>query len=125
MFAGMLRTHRDRSLLTQDELAARSGILADALQLSLADREAFQEAAQSERDRRRARAEDLRTSAQHPATSPAGEEQTSGSAAPAQLPADVAGFTGRAEQLAALDRDRVGLAVISGFAGVGKTNPGI
>ncbi len=146
MFAGMLRTLRDRCLLTQDELAARAGmsvrqirelesgrvgaprastvrILADTLQLSPADREAFQEAAQSERDRRRAgeQAEDLHQSAPHPLPPQAGAAQIVGSAPPAQLPAGVVGFTGRAEHLAALDRDRAGLAVISGVAGVGKT----
>jgi DNA-binding SARP family transcriptional activator/tetratricopeptide (TPR) repeat protein len=49
---------------------------------------------------------------------------------PAQLPADVAGFTGRAEQLRALDElvpgdggaaTAVTIAVIAGTAGVGKT----
>lgn len=46
---------------------------------------------------------------------------------PAQLPADVSGFTGRARELAALDHllpddgTDVGIAVVTGTAGVGKT----
>jgi DNA-binding SARP family transcriptional activator len=45
---------------------------------------------------------------------------------PAELPADVAGFTGRADELAALDRllapdPPVAICAVSGTAGVGKT----
>ncbi|SDX62922.1 DNA-binding transcriptional activator of the SARP family [Amycolatopsis xylanica] len=51
----------------------------------------------------------------------------SGPKRPAQLPGDVAGFTGRAEHVAELDRllvddgQAVRIAVVSGTAGVGKT----
>ncbi|GIH08903.1 hypothetical protein Rhe02_69700 [Rhizocola hellebori] len=41
--------------------------------------------------------------------------------APAQLPVDVDGFTGRAEALAALDDAAAQVVVITGTAGVGKT----
>ncbi|NUT91602.1 MAG: nb-arc domain-containing protein, partial [Saccharothrix sp.] len=44
---------------------------------------------------------------------------------PRQLPADVAGFTGREEQLAWLDghvRQAAGVVVVTGTAGVGKTS---
>jgi hypothetical protein len=55
-------------------------------------------------------------------------------ATPHELPADVVGFTGRVEQLAALDALLTGagaaapamvVAAVSGPAGVGKPNPGI
>ena len=40
---------------------------------------------------------------------------------PAQLPAGPADFTGRADELAALDRLTAGICVVHGMAGVGKT----
>ncbi|MGW0590120.1 ATP-binding protein [Streptosporangium sp. NPDC002607] len=118
MFGSVLRDFRIRALLTQEELAALSGIserqiraiesgrvavprsstvrvLADTLKLSPADRAAFQLAAQPD--------------AGHPP-------------APAQLPADVDGFTGRAEALRALDAATAAVVTISGPAGVGKTS---
>lgn len=62
---------------------------------------------------------------------PAGESGPAGGSAPAargvphQLPADICGFTGRARQLAELDGllagSGVGVAALSGTAGVGKT----
>ncbi|MEV7012298.1 tetratricopeptide repeat protein [Streptosporangium sp. NPDC051022] len=118
MFGGVLRDFRVRALLTQEELAALSGIserqireiesgrvavprsstvrvLADTLKLSPADRAAFQLAAQPE--------------AGHPPV-------------PAQLPADVDGFTGRADALRALDAATAAVITVSGAAGVGKTS---
>src|SRR5262249_50639465 len=41
---------------------------------------------------------------------------------PAQLPADVDGFTGRADALRALDAATAAVVTISGAAGVGKTS---
>jgi tetratricopeptide (TPR) repeat protein/transcriptional regulator with XRE-family HTH domain len=126
--------HQRRRLgLTQEELARQTGLsvrtiggleagrgrvprassiraLADAFGLTGAEREDFNK-----------QAEDARGA---PAGAPA--EPTRG--APAQLPADVATFTGRDEELAVLDaaltgteRPAVGIAAVSGTAGVGKT----
>jgi DNA-binding SARP family transcriptional activator/tetratricopeptide (TPR) repeat protein len=58
-----------------------------------------------------------------PAASPAIEPAVAAGAVPAQLPAAVAGFAGRAAELAALDAltGPAAVAVIGGTAGVGKT----
>ncbi len=52
-------------------------------------------------------------------------EQTAGSSVPQQLPTDIAGFTGRSEELAVLDRlipdGRAAIAVLHGAGGVGKS----
>ncbi|MEV7969221.1 tetratricopeptide repeat protein [Sphaerisporangium sp. NPDC088356] len=118
MFGNVLRDFRVRALLTQEELAALSGIserqireiesgrvavprsstvrvLADTLELSPAERAAFQLAAQPDAGR---------------------------PPVPAQLPADVDGFTGRAEALRALDAATAAVLTVSGPAGVGKTS---
>ncbi|MFF4416678.1 tetratricopeptide repeat protein [Streptosporangium sp. NPDC001559] len=118
MFGSVLRDFRVRALLTQEELAELSGVserqireiesgrvavprsstvrvLADTLKLSSADRAAFQLAAQPE----------------------AGPPPV-----PAQLPADVDGFTGRADALRALDAATAAVVTVSGAAGVGKTS---
>lgn len=63
------------------------------------------------------------------ATSGPGETVRAAEGAPRQLPADVAGFSGRGEQLASLDRlsatvgdsGAVVISAVSGTAGVGKT----
>lgn len=118
MFGELVARHRRRLSLTQEELAASTGLsartiralesdkgqlprpasvrlLADAFGLTGAEREAFVLA-------------------------------TTGTRAPAQLPADVRGFVGRAGELAALDRltaatSAVVISAVSGTAGVGKT----
>ncbi|MBT2233665.1 tetratricopeptide repeat protein [Nonomuraea sp. NEAU-A123] len=118
MFGDALREFRVRALLTQEELAALSGVserqireiesgrvtvprastvrvLAETLKLSPADRTAFQLAAQPD--------------AGHPPT-------------PAQLPGEVDGFTGRAAALRVLDAATAAVVTISGPAGVGKTS---
>ena len=131
-FAALLRAHRERALLTQEALAARSGVsvrtirdlelgrvrrprsgsvrlLADALGLDGSELEAFVRAAGDDRN------------------APAPVEEP-----PGQLPMDVADFTGRAAQLAALDTLLAGddgagpatavvLSAIAGSGGVGKT----
>jgi tetratricopeptide (TPR) repeat protein/transcriptional regulator with XRE-family HTH domain len=132
-FGALLRRHRAEVGLTQEELAERSGIsvraiadlergrtarpyrrsitlLADALKLVGAEREEFTRSARA------------------PGGGPAGRP-------PHELPADVAAFTGRAAELAELDRllgprdngdggrdqAAVVIAAVSGTAGVGKT----
>jgi tetratricopeptide (TPR) repeat protein/transcriptional regulator with XRE-family HTH domain len=112
---GWLRERRERSLLTQEELAARSGVDARTI-----------------RD-----IETGRTAQPRPSTVRLLIEALSGVATephreaarpPAQLPADVAGFTGRDAELAELDalldQDAGGtmlLSAVAGTAGVGKT----
>ncbi len=130
MFAEVVRTHRQRLGLTQEELAtnARLGLrtirkieaglvgtprpatvrlLADAFGLVDAGRERFCQIAAGE-----------------PAASP------TRSTVPMQLPGDVSAFTGRAAQLAYLDAvlaetshqpNAVLICALSGTAGVGKT----
>jgi tetratricopeptide (TPR) repeat protein len=124
----LLRSYRERAMLTQEELAARSGVsvstiaglesgrtlrprnasirlLAGALELTAADRAALRAAA-------------------------AGEDAAPAAplVVPAQLPPDLADFTGRADYLKQLDEllpgPRAGSVVISalgGAAGIGKT----
>jgi tetratricopeptide (TPR) repeat protein/transcriptional regulator with XRE-family HTH domain len=131
LFAELVRAHRRRLGLTQDELAARAGIgvrsvraieggrvrsprpgtvrlLADALELERTDRERFCRAAAGS----------------------AGATASAGPIVPAHLPLDVPGFTGRVAELAELDgmlahSNEQGTAVIisavSGTAGIGKT----
>jgi tetratricopeptide (TPR) repeat protein/transcriptional regulator with XRE-family HTH domain len=124
---GLLRTLRERALLTQEDLAARSGVsvgtiagletgrtrrprtgsvrlLADALGLSEPERAAFVAAARGQPE---------------PAAGPV----------PAQLPSDLPDFTGRADWLKRLDELLPGdpgsrpspVVLIAGPPGVGKT----
>jgi tetratricopeptide (TPR) repeat protein/transcriptional regulator with XRE-family HTH domain len=127
VFGDMVRGHRRRAAVTQEELAVRAGVscrtvreieagrvgdprpatvrqLADALDLTGPQRHAFISAAYDRQPDR-------------PPADPV----------PAQLPADVAGFTARADALSRLDALVTGaagsvvIAAISGTAGVGKT----
>jgi tetratricopeptide (TPR) repeat protein/transcriptional regulator with XRE-family HTH domain len=130
--AVLVRTWRERALLTQEQLARLTGLgvrtirrlesdnprrarsqsvrlLADALGLADAERALLIAAAQDEREQSRLPA---------PAR------------VPRQLPADVAGFTGRMRQLRQLDALLAGdggvptavvISAIAGSAGVGKT----
>jgi transcriptional regulator with XRE-family HTH domain len=133
MFGEVVRAHRRRLGLTQEELADRSGLsvrsigkiessrivaprpptvrlLADAFGLTGADRDRF---CQSVTDGTTA-------------------EPASG-IMPAQLPSDVFGFTGRRGELACLDTllaastgavpSAVVISAVCGTAGVGKPNP--
>src|SRR5438874_13374087 len=134
MFGDLVRGHRRRSGLSQEELAERAGIsvrglrkvesnqidtprpatvrlLADAFALTGDDRDRFTASA----------ATDV----------PVPERPAPDRSVPAQLPADVAGFSGRAEELrrltALLDGGRDGrsrapvVVAVTGTAGVGKT----
>ncbi|GAA2624590.1 hypothetical protein GCM10010399_64920 [Dactylosporangium fulvum] len=134
MFGDIVRSHRRRLGLTQEELAAKANLsvrnivkieggriteprpltvrlLADALGLTGADRDGFLRSATGE-------------TTEPPPTGP------SPVVVPAQLPPDVPAFIGREEQLAALDAmtavaadqpTAVTVSVVSGTAGVGKT----
>ncbi|HEU4422867.1 MAG TPA: tetratricopeptide repeat protein [Pilimelia sp.] len=134
--AGLVRALRERALLSQEELAQRSGLsvgtvrglesgrirrprsgsvrlLADALRLTEQDRKMLVMAVQGEQ------------------VEVGANRSAHAGVVPAQLPAAVAGFTGRADQLKALDAmlaaDRetaltpVVISAIAGTAGVGKT----
>jgi len=131
MFGRLLGEHRRRLGLTQEELATRAGVsvrtiremeadrrrapraasvrlLADAFALQGAQRETFLLAASA-------------PAPAAPVPAPAGRS------VPAQLPADVAGFTGRAAELAWLDGVLTTggvtaiICAVAGTAGVGKT----
>ncbi|HEY8474284.1 MAG TPA: tetratricopeptide repeat protein [Natronosporangium sp.] len=122
----LLRAFRERALLTQEELAARSGVsvgtiagleagrtrrprstsvrlLADALNLDPADRAALVAAIQAAP----ARDEPVRDEPRRPV--------------PAQLPADPPDFTGRADYAKWLDEASKPVVVLAGPPGVGKT----
>ncbi len=133
-FGAVLRRQRKTARLTQEELAQRARLsvrtisylesgkvasphqqtvqlLADALELTGADRVAFLRAAR-------------------PGPRWTAPETTPAVGAPAQLPPDVYAFTGRDEELRRLDElagaDRAGagtvvVSAIAGMAGVGKT----
>ncbi len=113
MFGDMVRTHRRRVGMTQEELAERTGVsvrgirnievgrisaprpgtvrlLADALALSGPDRERFCQAA-------------LGAPAPNPPAQAAPARAVPARAVPAQLPAAVAAFAGRGEHLKRLD----------------------
>ena len=151
-FAGLLRRLRREARLTQEELAQAAGIstrsvsdlerginrtarkdtallLADALNLAEPARALFVAAA-----RGRASAEEVLAVMQAgtPRASPATSRLDPGPAqswlVPAQLPLDVAGFTGRERELEQLESLAVARAdsammicVIDGTAGIGKT----
>jgi tetratricopeptide (TPR) repeat protein/transcriptional regulator with XRE-family HTH domain len=134
--AGLLRTLRERTLLSQEQLAERAGLsvrtivglesgrtrrprgesvrmLADALGLSGPDRAALAAAARSE-----------------PVTVASHASAVPHAPTPAQLPADVVEFTGRRAELEELDQVLAGasqrpaavvISAIAGTAGVGKT----
>ncbi|MGI5215748.1 ATP-binding protein [Plantactinospora sp. CA-290183] len=140
MFAGIVRAHRHRLGLTQEDLAARTGLsvraigrleagriaaprpptvrlLADAFGLTGEDRDRF---CQSARD----------GSTAPPVSAPVPAQPAASVRVPAQLPPDVSAFTGRGAELALLDELVAGVAdeptaliisAVSGTAGVGKT----
>jgi tetratricopeptide (TPR) repeat protein/transcriptional regulator with XRE-family HTH domain len=133
MFGAQVRVHRQRLGMTQEELAARTGVsvrsihrletgyterpragtvglLADAFGLAGADRDQFCQSAIEPADE-------------------ADDAAAHSRPVPAQLPADVAGFAGRTDQLNRLTRllddgdmpTTVVISAIAGTAGVGKT----
>jgi transcriptional regulator with XRE-family HTH domain len=137
LFGELVRTHRRRWGLTQEELSTRTGLgprtirdlesgrirrprqstvrlLAEAFGLTGDDHERFQESAFGPVSQPSATA----------GTGPAGDTN------PAQLPTDAADFAGREQELAQLDAIAAGsseqstaavICVVSGSAGVGKT----
>jgi tetratricopeptide (TPR) repeat protein/transcriptional regulator with XRE-family HTH domain len=125
-FAALLRAHREGALLSQEELAARSGLSVRAIRDVEAGRV------------QRPRGESLRlladalelTDGERSALT-GGRAAASTHAVARQLPADVVGFTGRSDVLRALDdllprdgaltADAVVITAIAGTAGVGKT----
>jgi transcriptional regulator with XRE-family HTH domain/tetratricopeptide (TPR) repeat protein len=151
-FGEVLRAERLAARLSQEELAARAGLssrsvsdiergrvrspradsvrrLADALGLVSADRQRFESLAADEYWAGRQRVDqdvEVPEPAPEPGAEPAGAEPA-GAVIPAQLPHDVAGFTGRATAMAELDGLRAGTcahmvtATVTGAPGVGKT----
>ncbi|MFI1357492.1 ATP-binding protein [Streptomyces sp. NPDC020898] len=149
MLGELLRDHRRRLGLTQEELADRAGVsvrtvchvetgrierprpatvrrLTDALALTAADLDEFQRAATGIPHA------PAPSSPSSPETKPMPEYRELGSSVPAQLPPAHPGFTGRTEQLARLDAlldggpeqastGAVVISAIAGTAGVGKT----
>ncbi|MBO0870775.1 MAG: helix-turn-helix domain-containing protein, partial [Micromonosporaceae bacterium] len=125
--ATLLRTWRERALLTQEQLASRAGVSVGTVRGLESGRI------------RRPRNESLRLLADGLGL-PAAERATltailrpyrSAPAVPAQLPADLSGFTGRDLYLKALDEliqsdvegggTAVVISAIAGMAGIGKT----
>ena len=105
-FGGWVRVRRTELLLTQEQLAEAAGLSVRTVRNLEAGRGGVP------------RLETQRlVIAALGAAPPAGERP----AVPAQLPADVANFVGRAEELAQLDAVRKGPIAICGTAGVGKT----
>jgi tetratricopeptide (TPR) repeat protein/transcriptional regulator with XRE-family HTH domain len=128
MFGEVVRNLRTKKMISQEELADRAGIsvrqlrniesgrvaaprvttvrlLANGLRLNGPDLDAFQTAARADED------------------APAVSEAAGPSALvrPAQLPARVAGFAGRAAELAAISAGDDPIVLVVGAAGVGKT----
>jgi transcriptional regulator with XRE-family HTH domain len=135
LFAGLVRGHRRRLGLTQEELAGRAGLSVRAIRRIEAGRVGLPRAGTvrllaaafglRDGDADRFCASGLGMAAGPPAGSGTGRVR------PAELPADVAVFTGQQAQLRRLDRllpeaDGSGpgggvIAAIGGPAGVGKT----
>jgi tetratricopeptide (TPR) repeat protein/transcriptional regulator with XRE-family HTH domain len=139
MFSTRVRAHRQRLGMSQEELAARTGVSVRGIRNLEAGRtgrprpgtirllaDAF-ELAGPERDRFCQSALEDTQAGEVPDDADSGAER--GWPVPGQLPADVAGFVGRTDQLSRLSMllgrgDRPATVVISaiaGTAGVGKT----
>jgi tetratricopeptide (TPR) repeat protein/transcriptional regulator with XRE-family HTH domain len=115
---GLLRTLRERALLTQEELSARSGVSVGTI--------AGLEAGRTRRPRSvsvRLLADGLGLSPEDRAAlvAAARHEPAPAVPVPAQLPADLPDFTGRADCLVWLDTAGTPVVVLSGPPGVGKT----
>ncbi|MEV4510989.1 tetratricopeptide repeat protein [Dactylosporangium sp. NPDC049525] len=142
MFSAEVRTRRQRLGMSQEELAARTGVsvrsirgleggrigrpqprtvrlLADAFELAGAERDSFCQSALKDTDEHQA----------GPVSDHAHAPPARGRPVPAQLPADVAGFVGRTDHLGRLTKlldngdgpAAVVISAIAGTAGVGKT----
>ncbi|MEV4179552.1 BTAD domain-containing putative transcriptional regulator [Nonomuraea sp. NPDC049709] len=124
-FGALIRTWRERALLTQDQLAARAGLNVRTVR-RLEAGELRRPRSTTVRKLAEALGRDatelsiiMRTTGEAPG-SPLPARAT-----PRQLPTDVPAFAGREGELAVLDRigdaDTVAIAVIDGMAGAGKT----
>ena len=129
MFGQLVGEHRRRLGLTQEELAARTGVSVRTIREMEADRRRAPRAASVRLladafALRGAQRETFLLAASAPAPA---KPEPQGGAVPAQLPADVTGFTGRAAELARLDGVLTGggitaiICAVAGTAGVGKT----
>jgi tetratricopeptide (TPR) repeat protein/transcriptional regulator with XRE-family HTH domain len=127
---GALRTHRERLQWTQEELAHRAGLAVRTVREVEAGR-VLRPRGQSLRLLAEALGldDDARTDFMSRAYGTT-RAMDGGAKVPRQLPGDVAGFAGRHDVLAALDdalrasdsgSSEVGIAVVVGMAGIGKT----
>ncbi|MBU2668099.1 helix-turn-helix transcriptional regulator [Actinoplanes bogorensis] len=128
MFGEVVRRHRTKLLITQEELAERTGVsvrhiryiesgrvatpravtvrlLAEAFQLTAADRVTFEQSARTGEE----------------PVAPVAVDAPAGPVRPAQLPAPVTGFAGRTGHLRALDSAGDPVVLVVGAGGVGKT----
>ncbi|MEV1172154.1 tetratricopeptide repeat protein [Nonomuraea sp. NPDC049784] len=124
-FGALVRTWRERALLTQEQLAARAGLNVRTVR-RLETGELRRPRSSSLRSVAKALgldAEEL--SLLTHAASPGPERPMPVRAVPRQLPADVAAFVGRARELAFADEIRtagtVVITAVDGMGGVGKT----
>ena len=117
-FAGLLRTWRERALLTQEQLARQTGLTARTIRRleTHAPRRPRSESV-------RLLADALRLTDVERAQLAAARDEPRPAGIPRQLPPDTASFVGRVADLGRLDAllGDNGIAVITGSAGVGKT----
>ncbi|MFB9909639.1 ATP-binding protein [Allokutzneria oryzae] len=126
--ADVLRYHRRRAGLTQEELAERSGVSVRTIRGIESGKRPNPQLASV---RQLVTALDLQPNEQNELLSAAtGASEQSASPVPRQLPSDVVGFVGRATELGRLDsmlhtagreQSAVVISAVSGTAGVGKT----
>ena len=133
-FGALLRLHRRSALLSQDELAERSGLSTHAIsgmergRTRAPHRNSVYRLADALGLAELARAQFVAAAGRRLPSLKAGEGSPAyGRAVPRQLPAAAPGFVGRSEQLAALSRAlnepgrELVTCVIVGAAGIGKT----
>ncbi|MCP2245398.1 ATP-binding protein [Lentzea aerocolonigenes] len=115
-FAALVRHHRRRAGLTQEALAAQSGVSVSTIRGVETGRRTNPQLASV---RRLAQALRLQESEQEELLAAAGGRPSADRPVPRQLPSPPAGFTGRARELALLDT--AALVVVSALGGTGKT----
>jgi tetratricopeptide (TPR) repeat protein/transcriptional regulator with XRE-family HTH domain len=127
-FSALLREHRERLLLSQEELAARSGLSTRTIRY-LEDGQVRRPRSMSVRLLADALGLAGRARAEFELAAPGAVRASSPSPPPALLPMTVPAFVGRQEELASLDlllaaegeAAPVVICAVSGTAGVGKT----